>query len=333
MDGSTGIVDVALKIGVVEILDRDDRARATVPITRWPVTIGRSVLCDVVLDDEHVAAEHAQLDERDGALRLSVGQTLNGARVQRRRVTAGETVDIRPGAVFEIGGTRLRVRRTSDALAPERPLHGDPAVARVPLALLVAGYVAWGAAERWIDADPGSRAIDYAPYVIGTPIGTLVWAGCWALLSKLFRHRAVFRQHAQVAFGYALLAGLAGAALPLAAFASGWPFASRIAPIVSVAVVCAMVAEHARLVAPGRTRVLRLAAASLFVVGLGLFLARNHEQQERWFSELYVTKLGPPALRVAPPVEPSRFVEEARALKATLDSHRADESPASDDDF
>jgi hypothetical protein len=332
MDGTTGI-DVALKLGVVEILDRDDRARTTIPIARWPVTIGRSVLCDVVLDDEHVAAEHAQLDERENVVRLSLGQTVNGARVQRRRVASGEAVELRPGTVFEIGGTRLRVRRTGDPLPPERPLYADPAVARVPLALLVAGSVAWGVGERWIDADPGSRLIDYAPYVIGTPVGTLIWSGCWALLSKLFRHRAVFRQHAQVAFGYALLAGAAGAALPLAAFAVGWPFLSRIAPIAAVAVICAMVAEHARLVAPGRARVVRLVVASLFLVGLGLFLARNHQQQERWFTELYVTKLGPPAVRLAPAVEAPTFVDEARSLKATLDAHRSDESSEPDEEF
>ena len=43
------------------------------------------------------------------------------------------------------------------------------------------------------------------------------------------------------------------------------------------------------------------------------------------FSELYVTTLAPPALRLAPAVATTRFIDEARALKAVLDAHMKDE--------
>ena len=49
------------------------------------------------------------------------------------------------------------------------------------------------------------------------------------------------------------------------------------------------------------------------------------------FSQLYVTTLAPPALRLAPAVETSRFLDEARALKAVLDAHAKDDDDQSEE--
>jgi hypothetical protein len=53
------------------------------------------------------------------------------------------------------------------------------------------------------------------------------------------------------------------------------------------------------------------------------------------FSELYVSALAPPLLRVASPVPTSRFIDDARNLKATLDARVKDDdtgASAGDDD-
>jgi Inner membrane component of T3SS, cytoplasmic domain len=322
-----------VKLAVVDILDRDDKARTTVAVWQWPVSVGRSVQCDIVLDDEHVAPEHAVIEEADGRLRLTLGDTVNGARLGRRRLGRNDVADLQPGATFEIGSTRLRVRRALDAVAPERPIVAEPTAMWVPLPLLVALYIAWNSASRWVNSDPDGRFLDYLPILVGAPLGIVAWCACWAFASKLFRHRAVFPQHAHVAFGYSLIAALPGLLLPLAAFATGWPLLSRIAPIVTAAIVCAMITEHARLVAPARRRVFRFGMAALFVVGVGLFLMRNQQTQERLFGELYVPTLAPPALRLAGTVAPQRFVNESQRLKATLDTHRKDESGDDSDEF
>lgn len=322
-----------LRLAVVDILDRDDKARTTVAVWRWPVSVGRSLQCDIVLDDEHVAPEHAVIDETDGRLRVTLGDTVNGAKLGRRRLHRQQSADLQPGAAFEIGGTRLRVRRALDAVAPEQPVVPEPTGMWVPLPLLVALYIAWNGASQWVNSDPDGRLLDYVPILIGAPLGIVAWCGCWAFASKLFRHRAVFRQHAHVAFGYSIFAALPGFLLPLVAFSTGWPVFSRIASLVTAAIVCAMVTEHARLVAPARRQVFRLGMAALYVVGVCLFLLRNQQTEERLFGELYVTRLAPPALRLAGTVAPERFVDESRRLKATLDTHGKDQSGDDPDDF
>jgi hypothetical protein len=49
---------------------------------------------------------------------------------------------------------------------------------------------------------------------------------------------------------------------------------------------------------------------------------------DRVFGELYVATLAPPALRVVSPVAPARFLDEARNLKAVLDTHIKDDDVA-----
>ena len=79
---TTSAVGAPLRLAVVEVLDRDGHARQVVPVARWPVTIGRAIDCDVVLDDPFVAAHHATLEEIDGVLTLVVGQ-------RQRRAASG----------------------------------------------------------------------------------------------------------------------------------------------------------------------------------------------------------------------------------------------------
>jgi hypothetical protein len=320
MDGSADAAQV--KLAVVEVLDRDGHARQVVSVWRWPVSIGRAVECDVVLDDPFVAAHHATLEESDGVVGLHVGDSVNG----------GARANLSAGDVVQLGATRLRVRRATDSIAPERELLREPGPGRIPLAVLVVALSAWNAAERWLATDPGGRTIDYLPVLIGPLLALAVWSGGWSLGSRLFRHRFDYRRHARIAASYWLTSAATAVALPLLAYATGWVFPSRIAGIAAAGVLWAMVLAHLTLILPTRRSVLALGMGTLFVAGVVLFLTRNYQVTGRLFGELYVATLAPPALRVASPVATARFIDEARRLKAGLDRHvKDDDAPDSED--
>lgn len=323
--------DRPVKLGVVELLDRDDHVQMAVSVWRWPVTIGRAIDCDVVLADPHAAAQHASIVEDEGTLALTVSETINGVRVRRQRITSAQRVELGTNETFQIGHSRLRVRRAADALAPEVPLAPEAPRSRVPVGALVLAVIVWSAGRLWLNANPGSPLTDYLPLLIGGLLAQAVWAGLWAVGSKLVRHRFDFWGHARIAFGYTLAANVATLVLPLIAFSLGWSFLSRISLIVAAALGWAAVTAHLGRVFPARPRVLAGVMTTLFLAGLSLFLFRNYQVHDRVFSELYVTTLAPPVLRVAPTVDTSRFIDEARALKAVLDAHAKDddgESPA-----
>ena len=334
MDGGT--VSEPLKLAVVEILDREGHARQAVPVSRWPVTIGRAVDCDIVLDDPYVAAHHATLDETGDALAVQVGETVNGAALSSRRLASNERAYLNAGDVLQVGATRLRIRRPADAVAPERPFtHDQPPPPFLLLAALVGVFALLNFAERWITVDPGGRVIDYLPTVLGTLLGLAVWCGFWALGSRLFRHRFDYGHHLRIAASYFVATSIVAVALPLLAYSLGWAFFSRASGIVAGAVLWAMVFAHMSLMLPSRRQFLAIGMSVLFVAATGLYLTRNYQTNHRLFSELYVSALAPPVLRFASPVPTSRFIEDARNLKATLDARVKDDDSgagAGDDD-
>jgi hypothetical protein len=320
-----------MKLAVVELLDRDGHARQAVAVEAWPITIGRAVDCDIVVDDAHVAARHVTLWESEGALTIEVGESINGAEWQGARLPSGGRATLPAAAIVQIGSTRLRVRRASDPLAPERVLTPEPPAGRVPLSAVGTALVAWAVASQWIDSDPGARVTDYLPAVLGTVLGLVVWCGLWALASKLFRNRFEFWPHTRIATSYLLGVSVIAFLLPVLAFSSGWPALSKIAGLAGGAVSCAMVVAHLSRIVPGRRRAMAAVMCVLYVLGVVVLLTRNYQINDRYFGELYVTRLAPPALRLAPAVDPARFLDESKALKAILDAHAKDDDTAGGD--
>ena len=321
-----------LKLAIVEVFDRDNHTRQVVPVARWPVTIGRAIDCDVVLDDPYVAPHHATVEAIDGALTLVVGESVNGAQLQARHLKATERALLSGGEAFQLGGTRLRLRLAADAIAPERELLREPAPGRIPIVALLVCLAVWNVGQRWLGTDPGGRLIDYLPVLIAPFVSLAVWCGFWALGSRLFRHRFDYLRHARIASTYWLLSAATAVALPIAAYATGWTFLSRVAGIVAAGALWAMLVEHLSLLVPTRRRPLTAAMAVLFVAGVAFFLLRNYQVTDRPFGELYVATLAPPVLRVASPVPPARFIDEARTLKAVLDAHVKDDDGADGND-
>lgn len=314
------------RLALVEVLDRDGHSRMAVPVTSWPVRVGRAIDNDVVLDDTHVAAHHATLDETTGGLSLLVGQSVNGARIGGKRLGSGERADLSGSEPFQLGSTRLRVRRAADALTPEKALAPEPRGGWALLTALMVVLLLWNVGELWLNTDPGGRLSDYLPVLVGGPVALALWCGLWALGSKLFQHRFEFWPHARVALSYLLASGVVGLVLPLLAYALSWEFASRITNIAVGGVLAAMVLAHLSLVLPARRQLLTVAMGAAFIAGVAVMLARNYQMNDRVFEELYMTTLAPPALRMAGSVETGRFIEEAASLKATLDAHAKDES-------
>lgn len=323
------------KIAIVEVLDRDGHVRTTFPVWRWPVTIGRAIDCDVVLDDPHAAARHATLLDAEDMLSLSVGTTVNGIQLKNRRLASGQSATLSRDEIFEIGITKLRVRLASDHLAPERPVAPEARSPRLQVAAMAVVFMAWNAAQYWIRSDPGARLSEYLAIVLASLLTLALWIGFWSVGSKLVRHRFDFTRHARVALFYWLLVSAAGAALPLVAYALGWAFLSRVVLLTAGAIVAAMVLAHLTVIMPAHRRVLFGAVAAVFVTGAGLFIAHNYQTNERPFPELYVSTLAPPVLRLAHGVSTARFIEDSKALRNRLDAHvsdgRADDGESEDE--
>lgn len=303
---------------VVELLGRDGRAALVQRVTHWPVRIGRSPACDIVLDDGHLAAEHAELHATpDGRVRLRLLDSRNGGSVAGKRLAAGEEAELPAGGAFQLAACSLRLRTSADALAPEQLLivHPTRHWALVPMLLLAMLFFQW--VDRWSTVDPDSRWVDYASPLLGPLAFVLGWAGMWSLASQLFQHRFPFAKHLRRALVVIVVLQLLDWLLPAVAYAFSWPRLMALESLTTPVGAAVLIAWHARLVWPGAQRILNGGIAALLLLGLGLQVG-NRQEQQYVFGPPYLASLPPPALRVARTRPPEELIESLKPLKAEL---------------
>lgn len=321
---------------VIEVLDRDGHVRAVHKITQWPTRIGRSPSCEVVLDDGHVAAEHAELVWLGAGPGLRLLPSLNGGWLGERRLAVGDAAALVGSALFQLGSTQMRWRSAADPIAPEQSMqsHQLRAVKQpafwLPVLLLLWLGSRWF--EQWLAMNPGSPWTDYATPVLVPLALLLVWAGLWSLMTQVFQHRFPFATHMRRALVAMIVGDALSAGLAMFAFALSWPRLMALDSMLVPAFAAGLLWWHASLVWPRARRGIAIILAGLLLGGLVLTAARRQEQQH-WFGPAYLSVLPPPALRIVAPKPVSALIDDLRPLQAELARQaKKDGDQAGDDD-
>ncbi|MGQ0429042.1 MAG: FHA domain-containing protein [Gammaproteobacteria bacterium] len=185
--------------------------------------VGRDLGCDIVLDDDHAAPQHALLTLlEDGRVSVRDLGTRNGTRVDGQRIPAGVEAIVEQGELI-VGRTRLRIRTRHAPIGPERVFRRD-FVRRHRTLLSAAGVsacIAFGGFLQWLDA-PSSLlrgAITAALVVLGS---IALWSGLWALISKLNQGAWDVRVHAAIVSIAAALCAWGYWVAGMVAFATQW---------------------------------------------------------------------------------------------------------------
>ncbi len=311
-------------VALLESLDRDGQARASVAVRRWPLRVGRALDNHMVLSDPFVAAHHFHVQASEEGLQLVVDATSNGVQIGRRRLHAGEehrwALDAEP-IELTVGRTRLRLRSAAEVLPAELPLAGLATRSRRWVPSLVAACVLLALLmfNTYLDTDPDALGRASAALLLSAVSITAVWCGLWSLLSKTFTRQARFGWHLRV-FLFAGIVLLAAEHVPdMLAFALSWPWLSSFGFVVTYGVAAAALYYHLLAVELSRPRLMRWAAFAGAAVAVLLTLWFNVQRTERFGDELYMSHLFAPALRLARPVNVDRFLEGVSALQAGLD--------------
>jgi hypothetical protein len=313
------------RLALLELLDADGRVQQSWDVVAWPVRLGRALDNEIVLHDPHVAAHHAWLDvDADGRLLLGARASRNRVRIEEGSASmltlaADQQSVLPPLALWHLGASTLRVRRPDDPLPDERawqPAAG-PAPRRLTLALLAA-LLAWTGATLWLENDPQATWENYLPGVLAVTGGLALWASLWGLLSKLFTRRFVALPHLRVALAYVLAIVLVQAVLSLLSYMLDWPWAGRVRELVAWALAAAMVAHHLRLVLPAHRARVNVALATAAVCAGAWTMASHWQRTDRFFDELYMATLPPPAWRLVGTQPSQALIEDLRTLEAPL---------------
>ena len=326
------------RLALIELLDRDGRVAQAVSVRHWPVTLGRALNNDVVLDDPHVAAHHATLHVlADGAVQLAVGDSINGVHHQGQRHATGAHVALPPGpATLQLGGVQLRLRLAGEALAAERPLpvlaatqKNGPLVAGLAF-MLVALF------NHWVTLDPGAEASAWTPLAVGIPAALAGWSGLWALASKLFQHRFDFMGHLRIVLPWLLGIELVDVALNMLASSLGWAWLWRMVGPLQVLLGLLLLRAHLVQVLPHARRAVGLSLAAMAVVGTAVHLTTVQRTTDRFSRPAYMSTLPLPQLHPAQTGSSQELIQElaplAQQLAARAQQARKDE-PAEGDEL
>ena len=279
--------------------------------------IGRDLACDIVVDDEHAAPQHALLTLLDdGRVRVQDLGTKNGTRVNGKRIEAEGGAIVEQGDVI-VGRTRLRIRTRHTPLGQERVFRRD--FVRRHRTLLAAGGVsaciAYGGFLQWLEAPPSMLRSVTTAALVATGLIAL-WSGAWALTTKLNKGSWQVRVHVTIAsFGAAFCAWgywVAG----LLAFAAQWSVLARAGfGVVSGAALLALYLHLREATHYGRSVALALATAVTVVIGAIAWVAAIGVDD----SDVNRVDLGPEvrlgAGRAVPNRDIADYLDEVEELK------------------
>lgn len=328
-------------LGMVEAVDRHG-VQARLPVRQWPVTVGRDLHADLVLDDSHVAPLHLRLEQgTPGQILVTVLETHNGVALGRQRFARGARFAWRAGETLAIGRLHLRLRLAGVPVEPEVPLphlpwrNGLLSLVAVSLLLLVM------VSEVWLRSADTQRLGQELPVaLVGAFAALMSWAGLWALLTKLFSGHAQFWRHVRIASLAFVVTEVLDFSVHVLAFAFSWESVGRFSYMLVVLVVAVAIYRHLLVVAPQPRRGLAVGVALVVLLGLPVVLGTQWLKNQRLSNQLYMSKLFPPSWRVAAPVPVDVFLDEARSIEQRLqrrlgdsrDEDAADASESSEDE-
>jgi len=189
---------------IVELLDKSGKVHERVRLTRFPAVIGRGYDSDVILGDEFVSAHHAQIVLDDtGQPMINDLDTENGT-YQLPSMQAVRNLPLGAETLLQLGQTLVRLRRPEFPVAPTRIdtlTHSrltqffSSSLMLTALGLLLLGILGFHAYQS------SAQQIKLSKLLLESlEIGVLVpiWAGLWAILSRVFAHHTAYVSHAVI---------------------------------------------------------------------------------------------------------------------------------------
>jgi pSer/pThr/pTyr-binding forkhead associated (FHA) protein len=313
----------------VEVLSRHRDIAARFRIDTAEARIGRGYDNDVIIDDPYVAARHLRVfrDEAGQLVAEDLGSTngtfLDGDRTRLARIVVDGERPVR------IGKTHLRIRESHHEVerermaAPERPTLPVAAVAALGASLLGVS-----ALQIWLAQTGEQRASSYLAPLLGVVAMVLVWAGIWALMSRIFSGSSHLLRNLLITLAGGLAFSVYHELARLLAFSWTWSAASTYQYVAGWSILAAVCFLHLREVGRTRLKLKGAVVVALLIVAIAFQTLQRSEAFSDDGRQYSVHQLLPPALRAVQLTEQSAFFGEIANLKTRLDSDRLQAKPS-----
>jgi hypothetical protein len=318
---------------IVELLGSHGQVRHRTRLTALPAVIGRGYDCDVILDDPHVCARHAELARDDaGVLVLRDLASVNGIGPRGADVRA-ERVRLSSGDRVRVGPVEIRIVEAAHPVAPAVPLASErrltTGITRPGRALAVCAGALLASMllnyQASIESDAFVAAIRDAVWVLA---GVAFWASAWALATRIVSRGFRFLQHWAWAIGIMLIG------LVLTTVGEWIDFlgpsleaGSWVTAIGGLALLPILIAGHLEIASSMSQRRRWRAALSVGTIVIGLTLITSLGTEEPTWSIDFSGTLKPLPTNLIRGVSLDQFMESTESLKAEVDALAEEDAP------
>lgn len=326
-------------LGLLEVLDKNGAVVNQLTITHWPVTVGRALSANLVIDDVHMAPEHLRISALDAVcVVVEVLDTVNGVRRgYGTLMERGMRFDWTGSDELALGRLRLRLRLPGTPLAPERLLPTFPWKTVGLTVALVLAVLASVLLEVWLKTPESAKFVQVALPAVAMLIGGMaLWAGVWAFATKLFTGQLQFLRHVRIACGTLLVDELVSGLAYLLAYMFSWESLARFNGLLSAPVLGVGIFLHLLALAPLRRKGLVLFVSGAVLLVVLALVGSNWQKNKRVSNTLYLSALFPPSWRLTNAVPLEQWMGEAQSIQQRLadrlqdqaDDEQADEGDA-----
>ena len=286
--------------------------------------IGRSLDCDIVIDDSYAAGRHVLLVlQEDGCLLVRDLGTRNGTQVDGRSLPAGGETLVRAGEL-RLGRTEVRVRTHELQLPPERAFRRD-LLRRHRTLFAITGFVlclAFAVISQWLAA-PGSAGPRMLIAVLVTFAVLGVWVGFWSLVARLGIGAWQIRIHLSIAAIFVALCAWGYALLQVLSYMLQWPGLTLLFVLAGGLMALATAWLHLRNATTySRTVSLALAVLAPLLLG-GVFWLGDQQLHPRTVNRIEAgPDVYPSLLRLSPTMDLADYLSDAQSLQRAANRNR-----------
>lgn len=311
-------------LGYIEIFDAKGAVSERVPIESFPIRIGRAYSNHVILADPYVSPMHVEIaPDEHGRLIARDLDSVNGLRdvTRNKRVPL---LEIQSGSQFRLGHSQLRY------CSIDHPLTATVVDRESARLWMTSPYVATGLGLGvflllCLDAYLSTTERATVAALVSEPLTTaamlLLWAGLWALASRIVVSRFHFPQHTTIACGAVVGFFLLSLSAEWLEFL--WPYlpALWLAGLFGSAVIMAALAyAHLKFASALRRRSRVWAALAVSVALAGVSAISDYAGRSKFSNVMDFTGIVKPLdAALLPTSTLDEFIERSDKLKRVLD--------------
>jgi hypothetical protein len=311
----------------IEVLSRQRDVANRQRFAALPVRIGRGYGNDLMVDDPHVAPDHAII-ERDasGALVMRDLGSINGV-IDEHDSARHDCIVLEGDCVLRLGRTRLRVRVAGQAVAPERPIETPKRVWPV-IAALGAAVLSIEILSQWLQETAEAKVSRYLVVVVAIVAVAFAWSAVWSMICRVFSGQARFERNLLIAVAGILAYSLYDETAEFMSYSLSWSAlvtGQYICVWIVIGIVCFL---HLRVIGPSQLYLKIGVVAALAAIGAAMHIAVQSDVYSGTDQQVGFRRIMPPAFRLAPVHDEAKFFAGIERLKTALDRDREKEPPA-----